>query len=515
MTAHSPLGIRHAGTGPGSERPVSVVATLSDPSAASDATRMRPPPEVRCLEVRADLVGEIGAGVIRENFSGSLIYTLRSTAEGGGCADPPERRRERLIAAAEHYDYIDLEAARDLHPTVLDRIPAQQRVLSWHGPGLDLDGLQKRFAAMATVDAHLYRLAPTADTMAQALLPLLLLKSLERDDVTAYARGPVASWTRVLTARFGAAVMFGRLDDDRPDGELAARRLVADYPHEVLSRAEQINGIIGASVTMSLCSLAHNTAYLSLGLPALFLPFSTDELPRSLDELSTGLDELGLPLNGLTVVQPFKDIAFTLTAETTLLSRRSLAASLLVRTPSGEWWGDTEAASVVTALARSQVEVARRRIAVIGCGGAGRAAAAGLVRAGAWVTMVNRGIRSGLQAAKRLNLPFVPLYEFDPRAFDVLVHATPVKDELPFRIDGLDPTVVIFDLTYAATETRLAAAARAAGHRTIDGRAMTLTELSRQFHRMTGTHIAAEIVRAAQHEFLQSPPSLPQGEQQQ
>jgi 3-dehydroquinate dehydratase / shikimate dehydrogenase len=510
MTTPSPLGIRRAGTGPGGERPVSVVAGITDTAMTSGA--MRTPPEVRCLEVRADLIGEVDAGALRAHFSGSLLYTLRSTEEGGGCADPPERRHERLIAAAERYDYVELEAARDLHPNVLDRIPAERRVLSWHGPSLDLDDLQKRFAAMATVEAHLYRLAPAADTMAQALLPLQLLKSLDRDDVTAYARGSVASWTRVLTARFGAAVMFGRLDDERPDGELAARRLVADYPHEVLSGAEQINGIIGSAVTMSLCPLAHNTAYLSLGLPALFLAFRTDELPRSLEELSTGLDELGLRLNGLTVVQPFKDIAFTLTAETTRISRRALAASLLMRTPSGEWWGDTEAASVVAALARRQVEVARRRIAVIGCGGAGRAAAAGLTREGAWVTLVNRGIRTGLQAAKRLNLPFVPLYEFDPRAFDVLVHATPVKDELPFRIDGLDPNVVVFDLTYAATETRLTAAARAAGHRTIDGREMTMNELSRQFHRMTGAHIAADIVRAAQREFLQSP--LPQGEQQ-
>ncbi|MGH3388538.1 MAG: type I 3-dehydroquinate dehydratase [Actinomadura sp.] len=514
MTIPPPLGLRRAGTGPEDERPVSIVATLTDRSAADGATPLRPAPEVRCVEVRADLTGDVDVGAIRANFSGGLLYVLRSTAAGGACDDPEERRHERLIAAAGQYDYVELDVARDLHPTVLDRIAPERRVLSWYGPAVDLDGLQKRFAAMATVEAHLYRLAPTADTMAQALVPLLLLKSLDRDDATAYARGPVASWTRVLAARYGAAVMFGRLDDDRPDGELAARRLLADYPHQILSRAEQINGIIGSAVTMSLCPLAHNTAYLSLGLPALFLPFSTDELTRSLDELSTGLDELGLPLHGLCVVQPFKDTAFSIATETTPFARRVLAASLLIRSPSGGWWGDVEAASVVAALTGNRVEVARKRIAVIGCGGAGRAAAAALTQAGAWVTMVNRGIRSGLPVAKRLNLPFVPLYEFDPRAFDVLVHATPVKDTLPFPIDGLDPTVVVFDLTYAATETRLTTAARAAGHRTIDGKEMTLAELSRQFHRMTGTHIAAEIVRAAQHEFLQSPPSLPQGEQQ-
>jgi 3-dehydroquinate dehydratase/shikimate dehydrogenase len=308
MIARSPLGVRRSGAAPDGVPPISIVATVSDLSAGRAPA---PPREVQCLEVRADLTGDIDIRPLRERFSGALLYTLRGSAAGGGCDDSPERRRARLLAAAEHYDYVDLEADHDLHPAVLDRIAPERRVLSWHGPGTDLAGLRRQFAALTAVDAHLYRLAPAADTMEQALAPLLLLESLGRGDVTAYARGPIATWTRVLAARYGAAAAFGLLEADRRgpgqpgrEGELPVRRLLADYPHQLVSGAERVYGIIGAATTMSLCPLAHNTGYVSLGLPALFLPFSSDELPRTLATLRTGFDKLGLPLGAMAVVAP-------------------------------------------------------------------------------------------------------------------------------------------------------------------------------------------------------------------
>jgi 3-dehydroquinate dehydratase/shikimate dehydrogenase len=484
-------------------RPISIVATLAETASASDAALDRLTSAVRCVEVRADLTGDIDPGRIRRRFAGALLYTLRSVAEGGGCDDPPQRRRERLIAAAEHYDYVDLEAARDLHPDVLDAITPSRRVLSWHGRTVDLTDLRRRFDRLAQVEAHLYRLAPQAETQAQALLPLLLLKSLGRADVMAYAHGPAGTWTRVLTARFGAPVAFGRLDPAAaggtgppPDGELPLRRLLADYPDQLLFDAERLYGIIGASTTMSLASLVQNISYRSLGLPELSLPFSTDEFGCALAELGAGLDELGLPLAAATVVAPYKEAALSLAAEASPLARVAGAASLLVRKGS-EWWADNEAAGVVDALNANQVDVAGRRIAVVGCGGGGRAAAAGLTQAGAEVTLVNRGLSRGEWAANLLDLPFVLLSDFDPRPFSVLVHAAPVTDDMPFPIDGLDPEAVIFDLNYRAGDSRLIAAARAAGHVTVDGRDMLLAELSRRFLLVNGRHMPVADVRAA------------------
>ncbi|MGH3345015.1 MAG: type I 3-dehydroquinate dehydratase, partial [Carbonactinosporaceae bacterium] len=367
----------------------SVVATLAGSASAVGEALAGLPPAVRCVEVRADLCGDIDPQSLRRHFDGDLLYTLRSIADGGRCADPEHRRRERLCAAADCYDLVDLEVDRDLDATLLDRIAPPRRVLSWHGPATDLEGLCRRFGQMAATEARLYRLAPAASTLGEALVPLRLLSTIGRGDVTAYARGPAGMWTRVLAPRFGTPVAFATLDlpadaggpvgglpgggspvGGPPDGELPVARLLAHYPLQALSGVEEVYGIIGASVAKSLTPLVNNTAYRSLGLPALFLPFPTGELPQSLAELRTGLDELDLPLKGATVTSPHKEAALSLAAEATPLARRAGAASLVVRRAEG-WWVDTEAAGVVATLAGRGVEVAGRRAAVIGCGGGG------------------------------------------------------------------------------------------------------------------------------------------------
>lgn len=467
-----------------------VVATLTGARTPS------PDPRVRCAEVRADLGGDIDPAPLRTAFPRGLLYTLRSAEEGGHCSDPPSVRHRRLLAAADRYDLIDLEAARDLSEKVLDRIPPERRVLTWQGPATDLAGLREAFDRLSRTPARLYRLAPYARTQEEALVPLRFLRSLSRADVTAYARGTAGTWTRVLAARFGAPVAFGWLGDTAADGELSLQRLLADYPHELVTGAERLYGIIGGSTGRSLSPLVHNTAYTSLGLRALFLSFSTEELPRSLAVLRAGLDELGLPLLGVTSVAPHKDAALALATEATPLARRVGTATLLVRRSTG-WWADNEADGVVATLVAGRVEIEGQRIAVVGCGGAGQAAAAGLSEAGAKVTLVNRGRERGEHASERLGLPFLRLAGFDPRPYAVLIHATPVIDELLFPVAELNPQATVFDLNYGPTDTPLVAAVRAAGRGTLDGRAMLVAELSRQFRLMTGHDMPTADVRAA------------------
>ncbi|HET9893366.1 MAG TPA: type I 3-dehydroquinate dehydratase [Streptosporangiaceae bacterium] len=458
-------------------------------------------PGMRCIEVRADLTGDVDTACLRSSLRGSLLYTLRSTAEDGCCPDPPHLRHRRLIAAADRYDLIDLEAARDLHPDVLSRIPARRRVLSWQGPATGPAELRGRLDLMSTVGAYWYRLAPRADTHAEALAPLRLLRSLDRDDVLAYARGPSATWTRVLAARYGAAAVFGWLGESpdawaRSEGELPVHRLLADYPPEVLMPAHRIYGIIGERTTTSMSPFMHNTAYRLLGVPALFLPFSTADLGRCLSELTTGLDELGMPLCGAALTAPHKEAALALASHATRCAHRAAAADVLVRTADG-WLADNEAITVVAVLTAKNVAVAGKRAAVVGCGGSGRAAAAGLMLAGADVTLVNRGVQHGEYASKLLGLPFVPLAEFDPRSFAVLINATPVTDALLFKIDHTNPGTVTFDLNYRPANTPLIVTARAAGHLTINGYDMLLAEVPRQFRLMTGHHMPTKEIRAA------------------
>jgi 3-dehydroquinate dehydratase/shikimate dehydrogenase len=135
------------------------------------------------------------------------------------------------------------------------------------------------------------------------------------------------------------------------------------------------------------------------------------------------------------------------------------------------------------------VELAGRRAAVIGCGGAGRGAAEGLLRAGAIPTIVNRGQARGRYAADLLGIDYVPLSRFAPADYSLIVHATPVRDEPPFAVDRIAEDAVVVDFAYGQGETRLTAEARARDQVVVDGYQVLEVEVERQFRLLTGRSV--------------------------
>src|SRR5260370_23712622 len=98
-----------------------LIAALTVPPSADGKEIRALPPAVSCLEVRADRGGDLDPDWLRGHFSGDLLYTLRSAAEGGGWAGDPERGPTRLPAAAARHDLVHLRGARALRHTVLAR----------------------------------------------------------------------------------------------------------------------------------------------------------------------------------------------------------------------------------------------------------------------------------------------------------------------------------------------------------------------------------------------------------
>jgi 3-dehydroquinate dehydratase / shikimate dehydrogenase len=447
-------------------------------------------PGVTHLEIRADLAEDVDVDRVRRRFPGTLVYALRSREYGGRCGDPAPVRRRRLAAAADEYDVVELEADRDLDPDLLAAVPPGRRWISWHGPNLPLGELRDRSDRMSAVPAARYVLAPAATSAAQALTPLRLLAQLARRDVTAYGTGPAGTWSRLLAPWLGAPAVTARLSPVDGDGSPAVAALCSDYPFPALPPLRELYGLIGPVARTSSFPRLQNEAYRGRGVPGLFLPFYLpglgDFLTGFWPDVPVGLHELGLPLRGLSVSGPLKEAALRIADVASPAARAAGAANALVRRD-GRWRAETTDTSAVAAvLRRAGVPLAHRPAAVVGCGGAGRAAAVALKAAGAAVTMVNRTESRGRLAADLLGLPFVPLESFTAAGCAVVVHATPVRTEVPFPLDDLDPGATVFDLVSAPAETALVAAARGRGLRTIDGRELAGVEAVQQFHLMTG-----------------------------
>lgn len=477
-----------------------LVATLTVPPSADGREIRALPAAVSCLEVRADRVGDLDRDWLRNHFSGDLLYTLRSAAEGGGFAGTREQRKKRLLAAADRYDWVDLESARDLGQEVIARLPPARRLVSWHGGAATTAELRQRFEEMAGAGARLYRIGVRAGSAVDALAPLALLQALGRPDVTAFATGLAGSWSRLLAPLLGAPVVFGGMAEGIDgDGAFGVGQLVGDFGLPALPRVRRLFGIVGRSVGRSLSPRLHNDAYRRLDLPALYLPFQVESFAPFLEAVAAGLAALGMPLRGLTVTAPYKESALGAAGSATPLARRAGAANTMLR-QGNSWRADTaDALGVVTALGAHRIALPGRQTAVVGCGGAGRAAAAGLQQAGASVTLVNRGRERGEHAARLLGLPFVPLASFTPRRYGLVINATPCTgagEDWPFLPGELGAGTVLVDLPYAAEPTPLVAATAACGHTAIDGREVLLIEAQHQFELMTGRQMQADPARA-------------------
>lgn len=489
-----------------------LVATLTSPLTEEGQELAALPPEVGILEVRADLAGEVDVERLRRAFSGELLYTLRSRAEGGRANLPEEERRRRLAAAAEHYDLVDLEAERDLHSPVLERLPADRRLLSWHGPAVDVDELTTRFEALARIDARYYKLIPVVENSGEELPPLQLLHTLGRRDVVAFAAGAVGVWTRLVAPLLGSPLVYGSVGDDpAAPGQPSVTRLVADYglPWSPPSPGRKhgagvstLFGIIGRPVSHSLSPRLHNGAYRELGLPYLYLPFHAPNFGDFwLEVVESPLPESWrLPVQGFSVTSPYKAQALAVAGAASPLTERVGGANTLVRRQ-GVWEAEvTDPDGVVGPLAEHGVVLEGVPTAVWGAGGAGRAAVVGLQQAGAEVTLVNRNPERGEATAERLKVPYLPWGEADPADFRVLVHATPLgradDDPLPFDPATVVPGAAVVDMVYRERPTALVRTLRQRPQVTVvDGREMLLHQAFAQFRLMTGRELPPELGR--------------------
>jgi len=151
---------------------------------------------------------------------------------------------------------------------------------------------------------------------------------------------------------------------------------------------------------------------------------------------------------------------------------------------------------------RQRVDPAGRAAVIVGAGGAARAAAFALVRAGARVTVLARRPEQAAEVASATGCASAGLDALPALAWDVLVNATPLGSgafpgQSPVPPGILRKGAVVFDMVYEPRETPLLVAAKARGCATIDGVEMLVAQAVGQFEAWTGVGAPVEEMTAA------------------
>jgi 3-dehydroquinate dehydratase/shikimate dehydrogenase len=309
--------------------------------------------------------------------------------------------------------------------------------------------------------------------------------------------GPLGTLTRILGGRTGAPFTYAcpEAGSEAAPGQIPASLLSRLYRVREITSATKVYGILGVDVLGSLSPAIHNRAFAARGKDAVYVPLQAESLPAFLE----ALPHLGL--SGFSVTRPYK----VEIVEHLLSISEEAAAAGSVNTVSvssdGLNGSSTDGRGVIQPL---QVfgSVSGQNIALIGAGGAARAAAAALKAQGAGVTVLARDPEKATKVARTIGCGSADLRAFPAGSWDVVVNATPVGsrsfgESLPIPADSLKPEMTVFDMVYDPLETPLLGAARELGCTTIDGLRMLVAQAVGQFETWTGEKAPIEVMEAA------------------
>jgi len=269
---------------------------------------------------------------------------------------------------------------------------------------------------------------------------------------------------------------------------------------EQLDQATRIYGVAGNPIAHSLSPLMQNTAFKREGVNAVLLPLKT----LALADLLRLVREL--PMAGMAVTMPLKQEVLPHLANMDPLTARIGACNTLRVANDGKIVGfNTDVAGVVRPLEK-RMKIKGSRIAVLGAGGAARAAVFGLVDQGAEVYVVNRTHEHAVSLAGEAKAHALKHEHLAKAHFDAMVNATPcgmagAKAALPIAENELNAGLV-FDMVYNPLETPLLKLARGKGIPVVTGLEMFVQQGARQFEIWTGKPAPeAEMLRVVELEL--------------
>jgi 3-dehydroquinate dehydratase/shikimate dehydrogenase len=481
-------------------------ATLKDSKSAS-----------KFLEFRLDSLPKPAAALpvvkefLAEHRDVTVIATCRRKQFGGQFVQSLTAELDVLLAGAEAGCKIvdlEVESAEETKPAQLAQWRSKLRaagaalLVSYHDFA-HTKNLEQATRRIEAFQPDFVKVVSTARSLADNLAVLRLIEDRSlAAHIVGIAMGEEGIVSRVLGPRAGAAFTFASSGDgaETAPGQVTARTLHDLYRVENLDHATRVFGVAGNPIGHSLSPLMQNTAFRRENVNAILLPLKV----RTLTDLLTLAREL--PLAGVAVTMPLKQEVLPHLANSDPLTSRIGACNTLRTGADGKLYGfNTDVAGVVRPLEK-RLKLKGARIAVLGAGGAARAAVFGLVAQGAEVFIVNRTHETAVALAKEAKAKALKHEQFAKGRFDVLINTTPCgmagnAQALPIGERELNAGLV-FDMVYNPLETPLLKLAKERGIATIGGLEMFVQQGARQFEIWTGKPAPeAEMLRVVELEL--------------
>ncbi len=420
------------------------------------------------VEVRADLLNETE----RERVSAfprmlakavpwkvPAVLTFRKTCDGGAFAGSDKTRvdffkkifsqaRDKKAVAFSYVDFEDgfgddslLDLARGAGAKVI------RSVHSFEGP-------------IKNVKSVLRNLARSGDVAKIAFMPRSLsdvsslfsaLKDEKPSSRVVCAMGPLGFPTRVLASSLGSLWTYASVEGLGEIGHVTPRELVRDYNFRSVTRASSIFGVTGWPLKKTRSPEINNAAFSAEDIDAVMIPFPSRTAKEALSFMKA------MKMKGMAVTIPHKTSIMRLMDRISPMAREIGAVNTVVCEGNDFVGYNTDCTGFSEALKASFGDISKKKVAVLGDGGAAQAVKAALKKMGVGFEVFHRST--------------------PPCGYDVLINATPVDPIPDYKFSGKE---LVYDLVYVPEMTPLISRAAKAGCKVENGFSMLVAQAREQ-----------------------------------
>lgn len=275
----------------------------------------------------------------------------------------------------------------------------------------------------------------------------------------------------------------------------------------MITGATKLVGIIGHPVAQSLSPVMHNAAFKEQGLDWAYLAFDVepDKVPDAVAAIRA------LALKGVNVTMPYKSIVAPYLNEIDGTARIAESVNTIVNNKGKLEGYSTDGEGFLRAAAEEGVSPEDAKVFIVGAGGAARAIAAAISKAGAARVDIccrdadaAKKIEDTIRQVKKIGYSAV---KFDGRSVDrlaeadIVINATPLGkenyDELTFLVDGLQPRHFVADLSTVPPLSAFLVAAQKRGCKAMGGLGMLVHQGAISYQLWTGREAPIEAMKRA------------------
>ncbi|MFZ7138735.1 MAG: shikimate dehydrogenase, partial [archaeon] len=261
-------------------------------------------------------------------------------------------------------------------------------------------------------------------------------------------------------------------------------------------------------VDHSLSPVMHNAAFKELGLNLVYVAFAVSA--KDLEHAVLGAKSLGI--KGLNVTMPHKNEVMNYLDDLDV-SAKSVGAVNTILINQGKLVGyNTDGKGAMIALQENGVSLEKKKLVLLGAGGAAQAIAHEAVQDVNELVILNRNVVKAKKLVKSLPknlgasvtsgaLSFEVL-EQELETADILINATsvgmyPDTESSPVPCELLRSDLSVMDIIYNPLETKLLKDAKTAGAKVISGLEMLIYQGAVAFHIWTNCPAPVDVMRKA------------------